>query len=245
MRQSTIAFFTAIALLAASDADATTVLAIWQRGEIVIAADSLRSLELPTGERIATQACKIRNFGDLVFGAAGKFLHPVWTPGLLAAYLRGSQEPIRSRAARFADEMEARLRRVPHNDREKLALNITYVIGFFEESQPVLLSQMAKLVNGEVVVNPVEEIPEGLIVMPGESSLLDQDQGSIVAFQDQPDLSTLRLPGLYGFFDLFIRRQAWLTPATVGLPVDIIRLTADGATWIHAKDECREREPVE
>ena len=229
------------ALLAATIAEATTVLAVWQRGEIVIAADSLRNLELPTGERIATHACKIRNFGDLVFGAAGKFLHPVWTPDLLAASWRGSEEPIRRRVARFANEMEARLLGVSHNDGEKLALNITYVIGFFKENTPILLSQSAQLVNGEVVVKLMEEMSEGLIVMPGQSSLLDQDPGTIVAFQDQPDLSTLRLSGLYGFFDLFIRRQAWLTPAIVGEPVDIIRLTTDGAEWLQKKPECRDQ----
>ena len=229
-------------LLYTAPAAATTVLAVRQRGEIVIAADSLRGLERPTEERIVTQACKIRNFGDLVFGAAGKYLHPVLTPDLLADYLLGSQEPIRLRAARFADEIEARLLRVPHNDGEILALNITYVLGFFEESQPVLLSQTAKRVNGEVVVNPVEEIPEGVIVMPGKSSVFDQDPSAIVAFKDQPDLSTLRLPGILGMFDLFIRRQAWFTPNIVGGPVDIFRLTADGGEWIQKKHECRERE---
>ena len=172
MRKSITAIVLLAVLLCTAHADATIVLAVRQRGKIVIAADSLRGLERPTGERIVTQACKIRNFGDLVFGAAGKYLRPVLTPDLLADYLLGSQEPIRLRAARFADEIEARRLRVPHNDGEILALNITYVLGFFEESQPVLLSQTAKRVNGEVVVNPVEEIPEGLIVMPGKSSVL-------------------------------------------------------------------------
>ena len=242
MRQPITLIVLLAVLLCTATADATIVLAVRQRGEIVVAADSLRGLERPTGERIVTQACKIRNFGDLVFGAAGNYLHPVWTPDLLTDYLLDSQEPIRLRAARFADEMEARLLRVPHNDGEQLALNITYVIGFFEESQPVLLSQTAKSVNGDVVVNPVEEIPEGLIVMPGESSLLDQDPSAIVAFKDHPDLSTLRLPGILGMFDLIIRRQAWFTPNIVGSPVDIFRLTAGGGEWIQKKRECRERE---
>ena len=76
---------------AAVPATATTVLALRHGDEIIIAADSLRGLmRLGTGERLQTESCKIRNFGDLVFAHAGRFLDASWNVDLLANSLQDS-----------------------------------------------------------------------------------------------------------------------------------------------------------
>ena len=224
---------------------ATTVLALRHGDEIIIAADSLRGLmRLGTGERSQAESCKIRNFGDLVFAHAGRFLDASWNVDLLANSLRDSREAPRQRAARFAAEVEARLRRVPRGKRQEHNLNIKFVIGFFEDGQPVLLDQTVRTIDGTIVVDPVNENPDGAVAMPGEASFLDQDPEDVAAFRKELGVSrALLLSDPVAMLDFSIKYQAHLTPDRVGGPIDMIRMTADGADWVpgYRKSSCPER----
>ena len=190
MRPLTLILTALLLVGGAVPAAATTVLALRHGDEIIIAADSLRGLmRLGTGERSQAESCKIRNFGDLVFAHAGRFLDASWNVHLLANSLRDSREAPRQRAARFAAEVEARLRRVPRGKRQEHNLNIKFVIGFFEDGQPVLLDQTVRTIDGTIVVDPVNENPDGAVVMPGEASFLDQDPEDVAAFRKELGVS--------------------------------------------------------
>ena len=157
--------------------------------------------------------------------------------------LRGSREAPRQRAARFAAEVEARLRRVPRGKRKEHNLNIKYVIGFFEDGQPVLLNQDMRTIDGRIVVDPVNENPDGTIVMRGEASFFDQHPQAVAAFQKELGVSpALLLSDPVAMLDFSIKYQAHLTPDRVGGPVDMIRMTADGADWVrgYRKSSCPE-----
>ena len=244
MRYLTLILTALLLVGGAVPAAATTVLALRHGDEIIIAADSLRGLmQLGTGERLQAESCKIRNFGDLVFAHAGRFLDASWNVDLLANSLRGSREAPRQRAARFAADVEARLRRVPRGKRKEHNLNIKYVIGFFEDGQPVLLNQDMRTINGRIVVDPVNENPDGTIVMSGEASFFDQHPQAVAAFQKELGVSpALLLSDPVAMLDFSIKYQAHLTPDRVGGPVDMIRMTADGADWVrgYRKSSCPE-----
>ena len=245
MRSLTLILAAFLLVGGAVPAAATTVLALRHGDEIIIAADSLRGLmRLETGERLQAESCKIRNFGDLVFAHAGRFLDKSWNVDLLANSLRDSGEAPRQRAARFAAEVEARLRRVPRSERKEHNLNIKYVIGFFEDGQPVLLDQTVRSDDGTIVVDPVDENPDGIVVMLGATSYLDQHPEDVAAFRKELGVSpALLLSDPVAMLDLSIKYQAHLTPDRVGGPVDMIRMTADGADWVpgYRKSSCPER----
>ena len=244
MRSLTLILTALLLLSRALPASATTVLALRHGDEIIIAADSRRGLtHLGTGERFQVETCKIQNFGDLVFAHAGRFLDASWNVHLLANSLRDSGDPPRERAGRFALAVEAHLRRVPRAKRKEHNLNIKYVIGFFEDRQPVLFDQRVTTIDGTIVVDPVNENPDETIVMLGETSFLDQSPEDVAAFRQELGVSPALLSDPVAMLDLSIKYQAHLTPDRVGGPVDMIRMTAAGADWVagYRKSSCPER----
>ena len=245
MRPLTLILTALLLVGGAVPAAATTVLALRHGDVIIIAADSLRGLmRLGTGERLQAESCKIRNFGDLVFAHAGRFLDASWNVDLLTDSLQDSREAPRQRAARFAAEVEARLRRVPRGKRKEHNLNIKYVLGFFEDGQPVLLDHTVRTIDGRIVVDPVNENPDGAVVMPGEASFLNQDPEDVAAFRKELGVSPVQLlSDPVAMLDFSIKYQAHLTPDRVGGPVDMIRMTAAGADWVpgYRKSSCPER----
>ena len=245
MRSLTLILTALLLVGGAVPAAATTVLALRHGDAIIIAADSLRGLmRLGTGERLQAESCKIRNFGDLVFAHAGRFLDASWNVDLLTDSLQDSREAPRQRAARFAAEVEARLRRVPRGKRKEHNLNIKYVLGFFEDGQPVLLDHTVRTIDGRIVVDPVNENPDGAVVMPGEASFLNQDPEDVAAFRKELGVSPVQLlSDPVAMLDFSIKYQAHLTPDRVGGPVDMIRMTAAGADWVpgYRKSSCPER----
>ena len=244
MRSLTLILTALLLLGGALPATATTVLALRHGDEIIIAADSLRGLTLlATGERLQVEGCKIRNFGDLVFAHAGHFLDASWNVDLLANSLRDSGDPPRERATRFALAVEARLRRVPRAMRKEHNLNIKYVIGFFEDRQPVLFDQRVTTIGGTIVVDPINENRDGTIVMLGETSFLDQSPEDVAAFRQELGVSPALLSDPVAMLDFSIKYQAHLTPDRVGGPVDMIRMTTAGADWVpgYHKSNCPQR----
>ena len=118
------------------------------------------------------------------------------------------------------------------------------MIGFFEDGEPVLLNQTVRSDDGRIVVEPVNDNPEGIVVMLGEAIFFDQDPEDVAAFQKELGVSpTLLLSDAVAMLDFSIKYQAHLTPDRVGGPIDMIRITADGAEWVpgYRKSSCPER----
>ena len=132
---------------------------------------------------------------------------------------------------------------MPRSKRKEHNLNIKYVIGFFEDGRPVLLDQTVRSVDGTIVVDPVDENPDGIVVMLGATSYLDQDPEDVAAFRRELGVSpALLLSDPVAMLDFSIKYQAHLTPDRVAGPVDMLRMTADGAAWVpgYRKNSCPE-----
>ena len=117
------------------------------------------------------------------------------------------------------------------------------MIGFFEDGRPVLLDQTVRSVDGTIVVDPVDENPDGIVVMLGATSYLDQDPEDVAAFRRELGVSpALLLSDPVALLDFSIKYQAHLTPDRVAGPVDMLRMTADGAAWVpgYRKNSCPE-----
>ena len=218
-------------ILIAAPATATTILAIRQGARILLAADSLRIGTTDQGDRVPLRVCKIKNYGSIIYTAAGRYQPPAIVPDALAAHLlpRYQSEPIRDRVARFAEAAKTSFE--SYNPRVLSDQVIfTYVIGFFEAGEPVLLTQRFLSVGGRLEVQLPREIENNTLLPAGESRSLNHEQLVGRTFQSEEYPAML---------DEIIRLQARLTPDVVGEPADIIQLTAKGAEWLQIKQECR------
>lgn len=215
MRQSII--ITAL-LLGTTTAEASTVLAyITQDGSAIwIAGDS--RISTVDGRFIADTACKVMNFRDVVFAATGR-ISATYSPFELARrYLRREgNRNIGFRSNRLADEFN----RVIAETEEPNSIAGTHVIGFFEQSIPVLSFRI-------VPDDPIQRSGRdpGLLVRMGKTDRID-------------DRSIESEVDLHARLSAMIRIQQASTPNQVGGPIDIIRLTTSGAEWVGVKPDCR------
>ena len=218
-------------ILLAAPATAPSILAIRQGARILLAADSLRIGTTDGSDRVPLRVCKIKNYGSIVYTAAGRYQPPAIAPDAIAANLlpRYLSEPIRDRVARFVEaaktSFESYNPRVPSDQ-----IIFTYVIGFFEAGEPVLLTQRFLSVGGRLDVQVQREIEDNALLPAGQSGFLNHEQLVGRTFQAEEYPAML---------DEIIRLQARLTPDIVGEPVDIIQLTTKGAEWLQVKQGCR------
>ena len=230
MRQHTTALFLAAVLLVAPAAEATAVLALRFDQEVVIAADS-RLIRSGTNE--AVTGCKVKNFGDVVVANLGNFVfgHDSF-PEVAETLQFDDGSTIVDRIGVFTQEA-ATLQPNPREGTETEVVGnpsepIAFVFSFFEDELPVV---EVRTVQDGLVVRRDTGIG---FVRSGQRSLIDQ-------------ISELTIQTLYHevgvgpALDLLIRLQSRVSPSVMG-PVDILRLTADGAEWLQRKPECRERE---
>ena len=243
MRQSTIPIVIAIALLAASFAEATTVVTLRFHDEIWIAADSRLLID---GAGSAVGWCKIKNFGDIVLVNAGRSVYQdarfpgiakVLQPLLLGT--RNASTRIREftkESAVFQPNPAESKSEVPGDAPAPLA----FIFGFFENGLPVV--EVWQEGTGTIARDDGSQAsasPLGIrIRMTGQRNLIE----SFLATHTMQAL--YHEIGIGPALDLLIKIQARGSPGVMD-PVDIFRLTADGGEWIQKKQECREREPVE
>ena len=219
---------------------ATLIVTYRSADEIIIAADSLRTIT--TAEPMRVLACKIRNYGDVVFAASGSSSLPggVFSLDAITEALHERNDPrpvpLWNRIARFDQGTIAAFNRVHNGRSETSPISFTYILGFMLEGRPVVYSRTLKSSDGAAEIGGPEDLPAGEILFSGQPDIVDHL--SSVGLPD--DLGpVVSLPSL---FARVIDHQAQRIPTRVGGPVDIIRLTASGAEWLRRKPQCRDRE---
>ena len=214
---------------------ATLILAYRDGGEVTIAADSLRTVWATPPLRV--EACKILNFGDVVFAAAGDTTLPgdVFSIDSITASLHERKgveaETLEQRIARFDRDAIAAFQKLHSQTRTTRPLSFTYVLGLVREGRPVVYSRVLKSANGLAEIGEREMLADGVVLVAGQPEVLDHLSG----------LRSPDRPGVAALLEAVIHHQAQRTPNKVGGPVDIIRLTAKGIGWEQRKLGCRER----
>ncbi|MDD9981580.1 MAG: hypothetical protein OXU81_09520 [Gammaproteobacteria bacterium] len=215
---------------------ATLILAYRDGGEAVIAADSLRTVW--TTPPVRVEACKILNFGDVVFAAAGDTTRPGdgFAIDSITASLHERKgvgaEPLEGRIARFDREAIASFEKLHSQKRATRPITFTYILGFVREGQSVVYSRVLKSADGLAEIGEREMLSDGVVLVAGQPEVLNHLSGL-----RGPDR-----PGVAALLEAVIHHQAQRTPNKVGGPVDIIRLTAKGVGWEQRKLGCQERE---
>ena len=222
-----------------AELSATLVVALRASNGIVVAADSLRGTITRTGERGYTLACKIRDFGHIVFAAAGdsRATGP-FSLDAITANLRQEGVPLWDRVRSFDHKAEVAFNEVHNGRPETGSVSFTYILGFMLEGLPFAYTRQFKSSGGEVEIGAREELATGEVIFMGQPDIADH-------------LSSVEAPDVQGpvisLASLLVRvvnRQAQRMPTKVGGPVDVIALTADGTQWAHREPEskCADRE---
>ena len=215
---------------------ATLILAYRDGSEVIIAADSLRTIRTTPPVRIA--ACKILNFGDVVFAGAGDTTLPGdgFSIDSITASLQERKgvgaETLEERITKFDREAIAAFEKLHAQRRTTRPVTFTYIVGFVREGHPVVYSRRLKSADGVAEIGEWEMLPDGEVLAAGQPDVLDHLAGA-----RGPDR-----PGTAALLEAVIQHQARRTPNKVGGPVDIIRLTTNGVEWRQRKLGCREGE---
>ena len=245
-------FYGALSLLLLFPAlvGATTILSVRTPTDIYVGADSKITIIRPDGSAFhAADDCKILQAGKVFFAAAGPYGAPgltVWSSFLESASLGGTVYQI---ATRFAE---------------------LYATAMTRNSQSVLMSsprQYERLIR--TPVNAYFFGFEGDTPVSLHKQFLHQTHGTgtdatvrMVEFDCPPSCTEPHVLGV-GHADIFktlsstslgtkspvdfIREQIASgirnDPTYSGPPIDILRLTKDGAKWIQKKPQCAEIKP--
>ena len=219
---------------------ATLIVTYRSANEIIIAADSLRTINTAQPTRVL--ACKIRNFGDVVFAASGSSSRPggVFSLDAITQELHQTNVlvpvPLWNRIVKFDQGTIAAFNKV-HNERSETSpISFTYILGFMLEGRPLVYSRTLKSSGGAAEIGRPEELPESEILFTGQPDIVDH-LSSVSILDDQGPVVSLS-----SLFARVIDYQAQRTPTKVGGPVDIIRLTANGTEWLQRQPQCRDRE---
>ena len=218
---------------------ATLIIAYRSAGEVVIAADSLRTIRsVPSGQILA---CKIRNFGDVVFAATGDTTLP--EDGFALATIPAPLDPrnhpattsLSDRIGMFDSATVAAYTRLHQERTSARAVSFTYILGYAAEGRPTALSRTFTSVNGVLEIGDRSELPQGELLFAGQPEVLDA-----LAAGGFPDAAG-PIDSVPSLLARVIAYQASRSP-TVSGPVDIIRVTVNGAEWLRRKPHCPERE---
>ena len=218
------------------EVSATLIMAYRGGGEVIIAADSLRTVG--TTPPVQIPACKILNFGDVVFAGAGDTTLPGHGFAIesITASLRERKglgpETLRERITRFDQGAIAAFEKLLKQRRTARPVTFTYIVAFVREGQPVVYSRRLASADGVAEIGEWEMLSDGEVLVAGQPEILDHLSGV-----GRPDGT-----GPAALLEAVIQHQARRTPNKVGGRVDLVRLTTDGVAWRQRKPECRERE---
>ena len=216
--------------------NATLILTYRNAGEVIIAADSVRNLTTKPG--IQVKACKILNFGDIVFTAAG-----ATTPGdgefsiesitkNLHKGTGGGGENLNERINELDARVIAGFEKLGRQGLPIETISFQYVVAFIREGQPVAQTRILRNAGGKTTIGELAMVPENLTLVAGLSGGLHHPSG-----KSGPDR-----PGAAAGLEWLITHQATRTPKWVGGPIDIVRLTNKGVEWHQRKRGCRKVE---
>lgn len=236
MRSWIVAFGIVTLVSWTEDVHATLIVAYRSSDEVIIAADSLRTVGTTPPFRIL--ACKIRNFRDVVFASSGRSSLPggVFSLDAITAPLHEDNGPVsedvRNRIVRFDEQTIAAFKTIQNQSRKVGPITFTYILSFVQKGHPVVYSRTLKSSDGGAEIGRMEMLPEGEVLLAGQHDFRDHR-------------SSVRIPNNATPSELLkavIDHQAQGLPNKVGGPVDIIRITAKGVEWLQLKPECRIRE---
>ena len=134
---------------------ATLVVAYRSSDGIVVAADSLRTrVNLRTGQREQVTACKVREFGDIVFAAAGvSHAAGLFSLDAITVDLRQEDVPLWDRVRMFDHRTEVAFNEAHNGRPETGPAFFTYILGFMLEGRPVAYTREFRS-SGGVVARP-------------------------------------------------------------------------------------------
>ena len=219
-----------------TEVSATLILTYRSSAEIIIAADSLRNIRTTPGKQ--SRACKIRNFGDILFAASGDTSRPggIFSLDAITAGLHQGNEPVREpvekRLRKFDERTVAAFRKVHHQSREIGPVTFTYIVSFLRDGHPTAYIRTLQSTDGVPSIGEIEEVREDVLLAIGQSGTADDMPEGIKRDSDRR----------WAILEAIIDHQARRTPNKVGGPVDIIRLTSRGSEWLQRKPECPEAE---
>ena len=214
---------------------ATLVVAYRSSDGIVVAADSLRTrVNLRTGQREQVTACKVREFGDIVFAAAGvSHAAGLFSLDAITVDLRQEDVPLWDRVRMFDHRTEVAFNEAHNGRPETGPAFFTYILGFMLEGRPFAYTRKFRSSGGDVEIGAREDLPEGEVIFMGLPDIADHLSSVRPSRQD-----------IVAVLVATIDRQAERMPTKVGGPVDVIVLTANGTERVHREpeSECPDRE---
>ena len=217
-----------LAVLIGSTAEvgATLIVVYRSDSEVVIAADSRGNTERGTHK---DDSCKIWDYGDLVFAHSGTHetgafsISAILDGGVLGP---GSGLVPWSRIERF----------IPLVNTGLIGASLSYQDAHF-------VGVFAYRTEGELVA---AFTPTALPAEPVRVTKLVEDEafvqmGFIEKTLNIPEDTLMTLKAALGVEETLVRLIKYGAQAsdTVGGPIDVIRLTADGTEWLRQKPECR------
>ena len=160
-----------------AESNATLVMTVRTNDEIIMAADSLRTIRTSPPQQ--TVACKIRNFGDFVFAASGGTSRPGGAfslEAITASLQQGSapaDEPIESRFRRFDERTVAAFMKVHRQSLEGPPITFTYVVSFTRKGRPTAFARTLRSAGGIAEIRELEEVRDGEVLLTGQSEIVD------------------------------------------------------------------------
>ena len=230
----TLAAVLASVLASPAPTEASTIIGYVSRAldAIFIAADSRFSGDTQAVTDVDS-ACKIHVYDGLIFAATGEFLvqragRTIFSLESLIPLLhsQGAGDTHRRRVDRFTQKLMDAFSEAEAEPEFRAAggSGLASIFGFVEDGRPILVFR---------------QYPDGVDQTIDFSSRRPTMFGEIAAIQHETIDQEVDLPSR---LTEIISLQARATPLSVGGPVDIIRLTTDGAEWLQRKPECPERE---
>lgn len=236
--------------LAAVAAEATTIVAVKTRKEIVIGADS--KVTDTFGNAIGTTACKIVVSGKLAFGYAGFArdhktgfdIRKIVLDALSAASSETLSRRVESATAKVVEALTEELRELKRNSeityREKVEgkVFLRLIFAGFEKKRPALLLRRFRL----------GLLPDGStgVVVSSADCGADCEGNYVTRFIGETDAidglpedtrdfwKTGLVPGVRRLVEVEIAAR----DAYVGPPIDIIRILPSRIVWVQKKPEC-------
>jgi hypothetical protein len=228
---------------------ATTILSVRTPTDIYVGADSKITIIRPDGSAFYAADCKILQAGKTFFAAAGPYGAPglnVWSSFLESASLGGSVYQIATRfGERYATAMARNSQTVlmssPSQHERLIRTPVNAYFFAFEGSTPVFLHKQfiyqTQGPGGDTTVRMLEfDCPPGCT----EPHVVGIGHGDTFKTLSPASLGT-KSP-----VDFIREQMEWgikNDPTYSGPPVDILRLTKDGAKWIQKKPQCAEIKP--
>ncbi len=247
----TRSLFIAIAIaLTAAAVEATTIVAVKTRKEIVIAADS--KVTDTFGNATGTTACKIAVSGNLAFAHAGFArdhttgfdIREIVYKALSGTSSETMSRRVESATAKVVEALAEELRELKRNSeityREKIEgkVFLRLIFAGFEKKRPALLVRRFRL----------GLLPDGStgIVVSNDDCGIDCNEDYVTRFIGETDAIDGLPEETQGFWKTglvdgarrLVEIEIRVRDEYVGPPIDILRILPKRAVWVQKKPDC-------